>query len=555
MYSTIKNVQYVIATLKAYGIHQVVLSPGSRNAPLVHSFAADSFFDCTLVVDERSAAFMALGIIQKTQQAVAICCTSGSALLDYAPAVVEAYYQQLPLIVISADRPSAWINQMDGQTMVQNNALPNCVKKTVQLPEVINDRDSWFCERLLHDAILTATHNGKGPVHINVPITEPLFDFSATELPVVNAIQRSKIKSLDMTTYVHQWNKAERIMIVVGQHAPSEKLNDLLDYFCSKFNCVMLVEQLSNIHITGSITNFDIVLHNHKSDDQVLAPDLLIYFGGHIVSKRLKHFLRKVDIARNWRISEDMHFVDIFQGITDDIQCDPIGFFDALASEDLEVKEESAFREAWQRGANEIDEPGANRCLEFSDLYAVEALAHSLPLHSSLFVANSSVVRHMQLFQLDDSISVYCNRGINGIDGAISTAIGIAKSTSELVFLPIGDLSFFYDIGALSYPHLPCNLRILLLNNGGGAIFSQLPVPNKTPLFDQYVAADHQMTAKGSIDTQRIDCYQAQNEEELDDIFVTFVSPQDKPIVLEVLTDNKVNTPVLKNYYNNKKNK
>lgn len=553
MYSVVKNVQYVVAILKAYHITKIVLSPGSRNAPLVHSFAGDSFFDCTSVVDERSAAFIALGIIQKTQQPVAICCTSGSALLDYAPAVVEAFYQQLPLIIISADRPIAWINQMDGQTIVQNNALANCVKKSVHLPEIVNATDSWYCERLLHDALLTAMHNGKGPVHINVPITEPLFDFSATELPLVQAVDRSSVKSLDLKTYVEQWNNAKRIMIVVGQMPPSEELNNLLDYFSSRFNCVILAEQLTNIHIVNQIESFDIILHNHKSDDQALAPDLLIYFGGHIVSKRLKHFLRKVNIERNWRISEDLNFVDIFQGITDDIKCDPIMFCESLALEDLQAHEDVSYRETWQRASNEIVEPGANNVLAFSDLAVIQLFAQSVPNNSNIFVANSSAVRNLQLFHIHDSIKIYCNRGVNGIDGAISTTIGIAKSTTELVFLLIGDLSFFYDIGALSFGSLPSNLRILLLNNGGGAIFSQLPVPNKTALFDRYVAAEHHQIAGGSIDKQKIDYCKVENEAQLDNIFANFVSMGDKPMLVEVLTDNSVNTPTLKDYYNNKK--
>lgn len=224
-----------------------------------------------------------------------------------------------------------------------------------------------------------------------------------------------------------------------------------------------------------------------------------------------------------------------------------------LASEDLQVQNKSSFKDEWQKASNEIAEPGANKSLDYSDLSVVESFVHSIPKRSNIFVANSSSVRNMQLFHLDNSIQVYCNRGINGIDGAISTTIGIAQSTTELVFLLIGDLSFFYDIGALALTKLPSNLRILLLNNGGGAIFSQLPVPNKTPLFDQYIAAEHSMTVEHSIDKQRIDYFQVSNTSQLDDIFATFVRQQDKPILLEVMTDNEVNTSILKNYYNNQK--
>lgn len=553
MYSTIRNVQYVVAVLKAYNIKQVVLSPGSRNAPLIHSFASDPFFDCLSVVDERNAAFQALGIIQRTQSPVVICCTSGSALLDYSPAVAEAFYQHLPLIVLSADRPVAWVNQLDGQTIAQYNALANYVKKTVQLPEIKNSTDEWYCERLLHDAILTCFNGSEGAVHINVPISEPLFDFSAETLPFVKVVNRSIPKVAQMNIYKQQWNQAKKRMIVVGQHTPNTILSMMLEKISSIYDCVILAEQISNLHISRQIENFDTLLHHLKNEDAILVPDLLIYVGGHIVSKRLKHFLRKNNIAQQWRISEDCEFIDLFQGITEDIKCDCITFFSDFIDPEKEREESHPFFDTWTKVSRSIAEPNENESLEFSDLLTLSLFTKKIPKCSSIFVANSSVVRNIQLFKLDASINVYCNRGVNGIDGAIATTIGIARKSEELVFLIIGDLSFFYDIGSLASSSLPSNLRILLLNNGGGAIFSQLPVPNKTKYFNQYVSAEHSMNAGDFVNKENIMYLQATNKTSLtEQIDILVKESIEKPILLEVLTDNDFNTNELKSYYNKK---
>ena len=178
MYSNKKNVLQLAALLREYGIDHVVVSPGSRIAPLTQTFSQHPAFKCFTVVDERSAAFFALGLIQKINRPVAVCCTSGTALLNFGSAVAEAFYQQLPLLVISADRPAAWIGQMDGQTLPQPGIFNTLVKKSVQLPEPVTEEDEWYCNRLINEALLELNHYGKGPVQINVPLSEPLFEFT-----------------------------------------------------------------------------------------------------------------------------------------------------------------------------------------------------------------------------------------------------------------------------------------------------------------------------------------------------------------------------------------
>lgn len=536
MYSNKKNVQLLVAALEAYKIKHIVLSPGSRNAPLIHTLANHLFFNCRSVVDERSAAYVALGIIQKEREPVVVCCTSGTALLNYAPAIAEAYYQQLPLIVISADRSPAWIGQMDGQTIPQSSLFHAITKKSVQLPEISTEEERWYCLRLIHEALLASGERGKGPVHINIPISEPLFDFSVTELPVVQPIQLLTARQANQQAYIERWHKSKKRMLVIGQLEQNNPIKHLIEILVKRFDFVVLAEHLSNIPDELLISNFDEVLHVLKEENSInYIPDLLISFGGHIVSKRLKHFLRKNKIESHWHIAEDGNLVDLFQSLTDLLQIAPIELLEALVHSSLPHEHEKPYRQLWNKQSIQIKEPEPG--MEFSDLDVVKCFLEHLPSDSALHLGNSSTVRHVQLFGIDSSIQVFCNRGTNGIDGAISTAVGYAGQSEQLTFLIVGDLSFFYDLNALCYNNMPCNLRVLLLNNGGGAIFSHLPVPNKTESFYRYVAAEHNEKAGKWISKEDICYMSASSTEELNENIIKFVSKDsEKPMVLEVFT-------------------
>jgi len=460
MFSTKKNVLETVALIKAYGIDQVVLSPGSRNAPLIQSFAADPFFTCHLVVDERSAGFFAIGLINNTIRPVALCCTSGSALLNYGPAVAEAFYQELPLIVVSADRSPAWIGQMDGQTLPQQGLFGSLVRKSVQLPEIQTNEDLWFCNRLINEALTTCTLHGYGPVHINVPISEPLFDFSEAALPEVRRIQTASASDLpEITFFQTSWEKAKCPMIVLGQMPPTdEKLTGLIEKEVQEKGCVVLGEHLCNAASPWFMTNFDAVLAalgREKSTEY--APDLLITVGGHIVSKRLKKFLRANPAANHWHVSASEKMPDTFQCLTHFIQTEPVAFFQQLfqpatgespcqnnsrdrtssCTEEREngqnffstieprpEREHSAntFFERWWATSRKLSLPGCD--LPFSDITVTGAFMDVLPPDAVLFTGNSSSVRNIQLFPLPHRNRVFCNRGVNGIEGSVSAACG-----------------------------------------------------------------------------------------------------------------------------------
>ena len=557
MYSNKKNVLQLAALLREYGIDHVVVSPGSRIAPLTQTFSQHPAFKCFTVVDERSAAFFALGLIQKINRPVAVCCTSGTALLNFGSAVAEAFYQQLPLLVISADRPAAWIGQMDGQTLPQPGIFNTLVKKSVQLPEPVTEEDEWYCNRLINEALLELNHHGKGPVQINVPLSEPLFEFTTEELPQVRAIRYSGgyPKSLENSEYfLNQWTKSSKRMIIVGQLLPDEKVRKSIEEVAKKWDCVILAEHISNVSSCPVIGNFDQIIYalpEEKWDE--FTPDLLIYFGGHIVSKRIKKFLRKQRPAQHWHVSLDGSVPDLFQSLTDVIEMDET-FFSLLGSPN--EPEIASYRLLWKTKSDELKSKrnAFTTTMPYSDLFVLNNLLPLLPEKSALQLGNSSSIRNAQLFDLNADVPVYCNRGTSGIDGSMSTAVGFAAAHPDLTFLVIGDLSFFYDVNGLWNKHINKNLRIMLVNNGGGEIFHLLPGLNKAESLDDHISYRHNTVAKEWAQAMGFSYLSAENETELKENIITFVSStSEKPILLETITSMEVNAEVFKAYYHNLK--
>lgn len=549
MFSVKKNVLQTVALLKEYGVRHIVVSPGSRNAPLMQTFSQDSSFECHVIVDERNAAFYALGIIQCIRKPVVICCTSGTALLNYAPAVAEAYYQQLPLIVVSADRSAEWIGQMDGQTLPQAGIFGIMVKKSVNLPEINEDKDIWFCNRLLNEALIACIADASGPVQINVPISEPLFDYSQKKLPEVRRINFTEIqKSVEITSFADRWNQLPKRMIIVGQLPKSLKIIEILEQLAQQDDCIVLTEHLSNCSSPLFITNFDALLYAIADDEKLsYTPDLVITLGGHIVSKRVKQFLRANKPKNHWHLSQSGEVVDLFQSLTDLVETDSGKFLNDLYYT-TSADKEKPYSELWKNASARIKEPSDD--IPFSDIQAIGNFLKLLPKKAALHLANSSTVRNAQLYALDKSVEVYCNRGTNGIESSLPSAVGFASVYEGVTYLIIGDLSFFYGLNSLwNIEHIK-NLRILLINNGGGGIFHLLPELNKAPSLKQYVAATHRTEAEKWAQAAGLHYLSATNKEELGKNLKDFV---DETIigsmVLEVTTDMEISKEVFRQYY------
>ena len=550
MYSDKKSILQLAALLKAHGVQKMVLCPGSRNAAIVHTFANIEDFTCYSITDERSAGFFAIGLSLQGGGPAAVCCTSGSALLNLHPAVAEAYYQQIPLIVISADRPAAWIGQMDGQTLPQPHVFGSLVKMSVNLPEVHTEEDEWHCNRLINEAILETTHHGKGPVHINVPISEPIYRFTAKELPEVRVITRYQglnVYDRDYKELIEKLNGYQKRMVVVGQMT-------LIYQFDKKFikplskNFAWLTEHLSNQTIPAlPIKNFDVAISGMDEERQEqMAPDLLITYGGHIVSKQLKKYLRTHKPKEHWHITPDGKVADLFGCLTTVIEIDPFEFLEKIAFM-LDGKPTS-YPMVWENWCKIHPSPE----LPYSQISVTGDLIKALPAPCALHLANSSTVRYAQLFPLSNDVEVCCNRGVNGIEGSLSSALGYAVASDKLNFVIIGDLSFFYDMNALWNTHFHNNLRILVLNNEGGEIFHTLPGMDKSGgTSRKFITAEHHTSARGWAEERGFLYMNATDDEEWQEALKTFASPEEhpQPMLLEVWTDKGEDTRLLREYY------
>lgn len=549
------NILQLAALLKAHGITTAVLCPGSRNAPLVQTFAA-SGFDCHAVTDERSAGFYAIGLSIAGGRPVAVCCTSGSALANLYPAVAEAYYQQVPLVVVSADRPAAWIGQMDGQTMPQPGIFGDMVRMSAALPEVKDEEDEWLCNRLINEALLAAVHHGCGPVHINVPVGEPLFDFTASELPAARVIRRLVRPGGDADArgrLLGAMRGCRRVMLVIGQSGQPVTLPAATARrLCSRV--AVMSEHPGNCRPPlAACTAFDAALCAMDEGTQsALAPDLLLTCGGHITSKRFKIYIRRHRPLHHWHISDDGRIADLFMSQTAAIEDDAATFLAMIA--DALDDADTAYPAAWMQHCSSVARPRFG----YSAMSATGSLVRRLPAGSTLHLANSSAIRYAQLYPVAEGVTVRSNRGMNGIEGSLSAAIGhAAADPSRLNFIIIGDLSFFYDMNALWNGNIRPNVRILLLNNSGGEIFHSLPGLNLPPRGHDFVTAVHTTKAEGWAKERGFDYLAAHDESSLHEAMKQLLATDDnpRPRLLEVFTDKDEDIRQLKAYYHSLKNK
>lgn len=559
MYSNKENINLLTSLLVAKGITDAVVCPGSRNAPIVHNLNEAEQITCHPVTDERSAGFYAVGLAQATGRPVVVCVTSGSALLNVAPAVAEAFYQHVPLIVVSADRPQQWIGQLDGQTLPQQGAFGPMVRRSVQLPEPHDEEERWLCGRLINEALHLVTCKGCAPVHINVPVTEPLFLFDVEKLPETTPFKAHTLPTTFNVDTFKAFAQAKRPMVVLGQLPDGAVATDTL---CSlSQRCVVLAEPLSSP--SYNITHGDEAVRvlTSADGDKVVAPDstdrfvpdAIVYIGGTVVSKAVRRFLRQAK-APTWVVTPNVLEVsDPLMSLTDIVEC-PMEETNALlltlmAATNLSAEHE-AFRSRWQRLLDRCGAHAESYEPPFSQMATVRYFESQLEdLYEDLHVhyANSSAVRLANIYA---AYRVWCNRGVNGIEGSLSTAAGFSLGTTDKVVCVIGDLSFFYDQNALWNGRLRGNLRIILLNNHEGGIFSTLPGLDGSPAAHDMVAAAHNTEARGICTQNDIGYLKATNMDEMQVGVVTLLTQQaDRPMVLEVFTDAAEDAKAMREYF------
>lgn len=548
-----------VEILYRQGLRRAVISPGSRSAPLTIAFARHPGIDCLVIPDERAAAFIALGLSQASNLPVVIVSTSGTATLNLAPALAEAYYRHISLIAFTADRPPEWIGQMEGQTINQSDIFKNYTLASYSLP--VNDVHpdaQWHCNRIISEAINKSKGPTTGPVHINIPIREPFYPDPNEQLKPddsLNIIRNSTssrcLPAEELTIYINKLTSFKKVVIIAGQHQPDKALNEVIKKISHSYQIPVIGEIISNM--ATNIRRFELIV-SQDINPLKLKPDLLITFGGSIISKKLKSFIRNNKPEQHWHITEYDYAPDTYQSLTDILITSPLAFFQKFVVQSPKTKpEQTDFYKLWQNREN-----GANNLLRsfidkqpFCDWTAINTVMSNIPEQTVLHLANSMSVRYADLnssFSNTDKLDVYSNRGTSGIDGCISTAVGHAIADNRPQVLITGDMAFFYDRNALWHKHIPSNLRIIIINNGGGGIFRLIDGPANQPELETYFEAGQSLTAeRTAVDyglsyssCASINCLR----QELAKLFNSINAPH----ILEVFTDSKTNQIVFNNF-------
>lgn len=549
---------YKIVELCAlHGIKDAIICPGSRSGALTLAFARNPKINTHVIADERSAAFVALGMALQSGETVALVCTSGSAALNFAPAIAEAFFQEIPLLVFTADRPPEWIHQYDGQTIFQKEIYGKHVKKTYELPVDYTHKDAqWQVERVVNEAVGVSNAKPKGPVHINVPIREPFYPEANerifTKAHLVNfAKKEGHLTSEAWADLMEIWQNSERKLIAVGQN--SEDINDELNGLLIEDGVVILADIISNVAVEGKIACHDVFL----SKAEGLQADLLITTGKSFISKSFKQFIRGNKPLHHWHIQEHPDLIDPTQSITHKVEVSAKYFFKELL-ETLDLKklktgdeeEENDYLLEWN-SLEEFSFRYLNKFLnnvDFGELKATAMLLEALNSECILHLGNSMPVRYANILGglSKESFQVSSNRGTSGIDGIVSTAIGQALKTTKMVICLVGDVSFFYDSNALFFGELPPNLRIVMVNNGGGNIFRIIDGPAKQKELDSHFVTKQTRNAESLTNEAGVKYFKATNLIEMVEALELLLKDDPRAALLEVFTDGEADADIFK---------
>ncbi|WP_300673509.1 2-succinyl-5-enolpyruvyl-6-hydroxy-3-cyclohexene-1-carboxylic-acid synthase [Soonwooa sp.] len=551
-YSSIRSVQILGHVLEHYGIDRIVVSPGSRNAPLAIHFSELDSMQCYSIVDERAAAFVGMGMAKVLKKPVALTCTSGSAATNYYPAIVEAFYQNVPLLILTADRPTDFVDIFDGQTIRQNHLYQQHSYGDFQLKEDKEENSYDFNLETVKKAVELCIEKS-GPVHINIPLSEPLYNL-VTELPILpkveSTIQKKKFDLLP--NLVAEWNTSKRILILVGSQDPNPELQMQLSQLVKNHSAVILTEVTSNLDNEKFFSHIDRYIFNFGEEDfKNYAPDLLITVGQNVVSKKVKNFLRKAKPKHHWHVDENWQ-PDTYFVLDRNIEAKPEVFFAKLLNNI--TLEPSSYYNLWDVLRDKMDarHDATLPKIGFSDFYLFKMLSEVIPADYKIHFSNSSAIRYAQLFDFN-KYDCYCNRGTSGIDGCTSTAMGFAMMTDTPTILVTGDISFFYDINGLWNQYIPPYTRIVIFNNGEGNIFRIIPGPSDTNAVDELIATQHHRSAELLAKHFGFDYIKAEDELSLDRVIDNFFKPGQKPKILEVMTQSSQNEDKLKDYFENLK--
>lgn len=533
------------------GVRRVVIAPGSRNAPLTMALTSRKELDCISVTDERSAAFMANGIAQFTQEPVAVVCTSGTAVLNFAPAVAEAYYQNLPLIVITADRPVAWIDQSDGQTIRQQNIFQPYIKSSYQFPEGDEKNDTWFADRMVSEALDTAKALPAGPVHVNIPLNEPLYvalPEASTDLKIMQT-EEVNIQLSDKTASELNeiWKSAARKMIVVGIHHPDAEFNKLLNDISENEDVVVIAENLSNVAGDKIISAPDVFFASLSDEDKkALRPDLLITIGNSVISKQLKMFLKAFPPADHWQVGAPLPYADTYKSLRRILPVTAEALLKKMQKVNFESNYSAKSQNLLLNSKNRIQKFVDST--PFCDIRIIFQILDSVPSDYVLQLSNSTPVRIAQLKDTRNDISYFCNRGTSGIEGSLSTAAGSAYASGKKTLFLTGDLSFIYDSNGLWNNYVSADLKIIVMNNGGANIFRIIGNSELTADCQQFFDAPHQVDLAALSHAFGLQYIKCENDITLTDALQQLWDAK-QTTVLEICTPMEVNVQTYKELF------
>ena len=531
----------------------VVLSPGSRNTPLIVAISREKKLKKYVIVDERSAAFVAVGIAQQSNKPVAIVCTSGSAVLNYAPAIAEAKYQHLPIIAISADRQTEWIDQNDSQTIQQTNVLGDLVKRSIDIPAYYEHSDTkrWIYNQL-NDALQTALNGCRGPVHINVRIKEPLNEQTEKIIaaPIIeHIIPNWKFADNQIIKLANSINAYDKIMIVITQMQPSATLNKAVNKLAELPQVAVLTESISNIYGENLVSCIDRTITSYGEElSEDYSPELLVTFGGAPVSRMIKRFLRKHPRTEEWRIGMDSNIIDTMQHLTCRIETEPESFLQQIMPY-IQPNTKASYRDKWL-ALSATGKRSHNEIIENAEWTAMSAFANifpTIPNNYRLQLSNGTTIRYAQLFDTYKVARCDCNRGVSGIDGSSSTALGASLASDAPTLLITGDMSFSYDLNAITTQYNHKNFKLIVMENGGGGIFRFIPSTDSLPELEQYCEVKRKFPIKRTAEAFGFTCFEAANITELKERLANLYAC-DTPAMLIVHTDAETDTKLLKRY-------
>jgi 2-succinyl-5-enolpyruvyl-6-hydroxy-3-cyclohexene-1-carboxylate synthase len=545
------SVQKTVEFCQKQGVKDIIISPGSRNAPFTISFTNNPYFNCYSIVDERSAAYFALGIAQQKNKPVAIVSTSGTATLNYAPAIAEAHFQGIPLLVITADRQSNGLEIGDGQVINQKSLYQNFCENNYNLIE--DEKD----EQELNSAIIQEAFYGliekKRTVHLNVQLQEPLYN-TLDILPIEKSVKYEEMESFQSVSkkseeLIRKWNSYSSKLILVFQNQYDNLQSGLEKLVETDKNVVVLTETTGDVVSDefNSCIDRTIELINKENPERFI-PDLIVTIGHSGISKKIKQLFRAHKPKKHWSFSK-VRNENLFEMETFEKRREEEEFLALISSKGIDTNEENQFKTNWNYIQKEsiIKHDSFLAKTPFSDLKAFETILTKLP-SCNLQMGNSSVVRYIQLFDQREDIIYNGNRGVSGIEGCTSTAIGACVANENSILIS-GDISFFYDSNAFWHRHVPTNFKVIVINNGEGNIFKILPHPQKDETSLPFFTTPHKTSIKKFCDLYSLNYLVANNKENLEHKIKQLINTNDKPTVLEVNTVGIKNDEILKEYF------